>query len=361
MSGDGRLTADVAVRIAGHVDAAVDPAAQTAVEAIVGAIDSYRDNPDPNLRADLAAHCRNIFGAFALSLREGRPAEPTDFPFTAATAARRVDQGVSLADFMRAYRLAQASLWRELRTRVVADADMRDHALDLVDFVMQVIEAGSQAAAAAYLEAEQYRLADHDRVRRDLLDDLLDGRAPATGARLELARSLGLGESASYVVACAAPRRTGPDDELDEGPSGDRLRTAASAIRHAIGRRGLIALRRGDVIGVLPVRPGNDLLAALTRAAGTAGLDLRVGVSTEHAGFSEVSAAYREACIARTACSRLDRVVSLGSLTPSAYLALSDDDTARRLIRAELRRFIQDDLDRAGDDVVTVLSTSVRT
>jgi hypothetical protein len=357
MNRDVLLDDDVAVRIAGLVDAAIDPAAQTAAEAIVDAIGSYAGNPDPNLANDLAAHCRNIFGALARSLREHRPAEPADFPSTTTAAARRVDQGVSLADFMRAYRLAQASLWNELRTRLVADPVARDHALDVVGYVMQVIEAGSQAAASAYLEAEQFRVADHDRVRRDLLDDLLEGRPPSTPARLALAHGLGLGEVTSYVVTCGAPRDAGLDDEGNDEQSGDRLRAAASAIRRELGRsaRGLIALRQGEVVGVFPARPGQDLGGALARSAATAGLDLRIGLSTEHSGYASVPVAYREASIARRTCSRLNRVVSLATLTPSEYLALSDDDTARRLIRKELRRFVRDDLDQAGDDVITVL------
>ena len=54
----------------------------------------------------------------------------------------------------------------------------------MVGQVMRTIEVGSTAAAEAYLEAQQYRVADRARLARDLLEDLLDGRPPAVASAL---------------------------------------------------------------------------------------------------------------------------------------------------------------------------------
>lgn len=77
------------------------------------------------------------------------------------------------------------------------------------------------------LEAQQLLLAEGDRVRRDLLEDLLAGREPAPGPRLTAARAAGL-DSAGRCMLIAAVPVTPPDDEF-------ALRSAASAFALAAG------------------------------------------------------------------------------------------------------------------------------
>ncbi|MFV0459749.1 MAG: PucR family transcriptional regulator [Actinomycetales bacterium] len=342
--------------VADVVESVVARAAVSAVETIFAQVSAYRDNPDRGLRQDLDAHCRNIFSVLALSLREQRPAEPQDFPFTAQIAVRRLEQGIGLTDFMRAYRLAQASLWEELRARLGADAQLREVALDMVGIVMQVIEAGSQAAASAYLEAEQHRVADHDRVRRDLIEDLLAGRQPVIASRLALVRGLGLAGQVRFQLVSAAPEQ--------RRDSGDALRTAAAGIRRELGRpaRGLIALRQGEVVAVIPSRVEDDLAAAMRRATtalAPAGVELRIGISTAHTGLRAGPVAYSEAGIARRASTAATPVVSLDALTPGGYLALREDPTARRLIRPPVRRFVEQDV-RGGSELIGTVLEYIR-
>lgn len=70
---------------------------------------------------------------------------------------------------------------------------------------MEFIDQASTHAVQAYLEAQQLLLAEGDRVRRDLLEDLLAGRPPAAGPRLTAARAAGLASDERCMLIVAVP------------------------------------------------------------------------------------------------------------------------------------------------------------
>src|SRR5271165_3662587 len=139
-------------RIAAAVQASLDEMVAAATEAIWAEVPAYASSRDDQLREDVAAHVRAIFLAFLAGLTTGQPARRADFAVTREQATRRVAQGISLADFLQAFRIGQLTLWQGV--------------LD--------------AAGEAYVAAQQHVLAEGDRVRRDLLEDLLARRAPIT-------------------------------------------------------------------------------------------------------------------------------------------------------------------------------------
>ena len=104
---------------------------------------------------------------------------------------RRVDVGIALPDFMKAFRIGQIALWNDVLTGVEEHPATKDAALLLVDQMMRTIEVGSTNAAEAYLEAQQYALADSARLARDLVEDLLAGRPPSVRPRLQLLADVG--------------------------------------------------------------------------------------------------------------------------------------------------------------------------
>ena len=77
-------------------------------------------------------------------------------------------------------------------------AESRAAALLIVAQIMQVIEVGSTVAGEAYLEAQQHLLAEGDRVRRDLLEDL---RPPRFGRRAEAGPAAGGGAQYGHPAA----------------------------------------------------------------------------------------------------------------------------------------------------------------
>jgi DNA-binding PucR family transcriptional regulator len=75
-----------------------------------------------------------------------------------------------------------------------------------------------------------------------------------------------------------------------------------------------------------------------------------------HIGAGEVAEAYAEACVARDGLAGATRIAALPVLSTFDYLVLRPDRTARRMIRPELRSFVEDDQHRGGALVETFLA-----
>jgi hypothetical protein len=337
-----------AERIAAAVRASLEEIIEAATEAIWAEVPAYGGSHDDKLRADVSAHVRAIFLAFLSALSTGQPARRADFAFTREQATRRVAQGISLADFLQAFRIGQLTLWQAVLDAAGDDAGARDAALSVVAQIMQVIELGSTVAGEAYMAAQQHALAEDDRIRRDLLEDLLARRPSPAGPKRGLLRAVGLGPDTRLLVAAAVL--------AGDLPEGLALRDATAGVS---GRRGLAVVRQDEIVGITPL-PGAGTEAAVTgfRQACARlrerGIRLAVGVSTVHTGLPEVPEAYAEAQTARDGLGGSPGVLALTALTSFDYLVLRDDETARRLIRPQVRQFVTDDL-AAGGTLVTTL------
>lgn len=337
------------------VDATFDDLVDTCVARTWDQVPAYSASADPGLREDLRLHIDAVFRAVLATISEGRPARRTDFPITAAQATRRVRQGVSLADFLQAFRLNQVSLWERVLEAAGPDPETRDAALTLAAHVMQVIEVGSTVAAEAYVEAQQLDLAESDRVRRDLLEDLLAGREVAPGPKQAMLRMAGLEASSPFVVASAVAVQPLAD--------GHSLRDAVFAGGRdfaGAGGRGFAVVRHDEVIGVSPIAPGGEVAIVerfeqAQRRLMRHGIPLAVGISTVHTGPSGVPEAYGEASVARRGLGSSPGVLALPRLSSFDYLVLRDDPTSRRLIRADVRRFVEEDQARGGVLTETLL------
>jgi hypothetical protein len=147
--------------------------AHDATNSIWHQVPAYGDRADAGLRDEVEAHCRQVFAAFLASVTDRRHPLRSDFPWSGQHAMRRVELGITLSDFMKAFRVGQLTLWDDILAGVNEWPSTKDAALLLVSQVMRTIEVGSTAAAEAYLEAQQYQLADSARLARDLLEDLL--------------------------------------------------------------------------------------------------------------------------------------------------------------------------------------------
>jgi len=338
-------------RIADAVQASLDEMVAAATEAIWAEVPAYAASHDDQLRKDVAAHVRAIFLAFLAGLTTGQPTRRADFAVTREQATRRVAQGISLADFLQAFRIGQLTLWQGVLDAAGSDAGARAAALLIVAQLMRVIEVGSTVAGEAYVAAQQHLLAEGDRVRRDLLEDLLARRASAGGPKRGLLRAAGLGTDTQLLVAAAAL--------AGDLPEGLTLRDAAAP--WAAGpRRGLAVLRQDEIVGITPLPKGGTAAAVtgLQRACADLarrGIRLAVGVSTAHAGLLEIPEAYAEAQTARDGLGGSPGVLALPMLTSFDYLVLREDETARRLIRPQVRRFVADDVAAGGTLIATLV------
>ncbi|MFF8812238.1 helix-turn-helix domain-containing protein [Streptomyces pactum] len=149
-----------------------------------------------------------------------------------------------------------------------------------------------QLARRSASEAEQ-------RVRGELLDDLLD--APDRDPRLlrERAARVHADLDATHVVLAARVHRPGPDDRTPPHPRGaaddparpgggpgrapddaaDRQRLWSAASHLAATRRGLAAARDGGTVLLLPLGPGESASATARRTARQLGAAVRVPVT----------------------------------------------------------------------------------
>ncbi|MBV9208709.1 MAG: helix-turn-helix domain-containing protein [Actinobacteria bacterium] len=331
------------------VEASLEKLVSAATDAIWAEVPAYAASPGDQLRNDVTAHIQGIFEAFLDGVRTGRPARRSDFEASPEQASRRVVQGITLADFLRAFRIGQLTLWQGVLDAAGDDAAARDAALSMVAHIMQMIELGSTIVAEAYVTAQQQVLAEGDRVRRDVLEDLLARRVSPAGPKRGLLRAVGLEPDTELLVIAAA--LTG------DLPEGVTVRDAAAGV--AGGRRGLAVVRQDEVVGVMPL-PAGGAAAAVTGVRRSCadlarrGVRLAVGVSTVHAGLAEVPEAYAEAQTARDGLGGSPGVLALPALTSFDYLVLRDDKTARRLIRPQVRKFVADDL-AAGGTLITTL------
>jgi hypothetical protein len=90
------------------------------------------------------------------------------------------------------------------------------------------------------------------------------------------------------------------------------------------------------------------------------GVRLAVGMSTVHAELHEVPEAYAEAWVARDSLGTRAGVLALPLLSSFDYLVLREDETARRLIRPQMARFVADDAAAGGVPTTTTATGPTR-
>jgi hypothetical protein len=162
--------------------ARMDEIVDGAVRAMEEEIPTYGP-AGPTMLENVREHVRLHFEALMSSLAEARPITPEDLLFIRPAATLRARQGVPLADFMRAFGIGQREIWNALASEA-DDEETRAAALSVVGQVIDYVNVASTHAAEVYVEVEQLLHAHGERVRRDLLGDLLDGQPPEPGPRL---------------------------------------------------------------------------------------------------------------------------------------------------------------------------------
>ncbi|MFE5700335.1 PucR family transcriptional regulator [Rhodococcus koreensis] len=327
---------DRAVGLAKWVQDRIPNIARAATDAIWAEIPSYRAT---RLYDDVVTHVASIFGVFTTSIIEHRVPRDNDFAFTSRHASERVANGISLIDFLQAFRIGQIVLWSHVLEFVRSTEEQQETALSLVEHLMRTIESGSSAAATTYLQAQQYLVADQERIARDCLEDLLAGNLPGIPVRLDAMRRAGLDDGVGFVViVCrATSETTGADLILDA--------------RKALTRHlpGMLVPWRQELVGLVPLeRFGPDTLPQkVVRAVeelSTDGITASIGISSADLEFAQTAAGLLEA---QAACDHLrgrSAVQFFAHLSPLDYLVRRPDPTAHRLIEPQLRAFITEDI-----------------
>jgi len=313
-------------------------------------IPAYAAMTSPSFVADVREHVDLHHEGVTRSLGCGHALRREDLGFVRPRASRRVGQ-IPLDAFMQAFRIYQEELW-DAMVSASDGAPARDAALDSVGIVIRYMNLGAAEAAQAYLDAEGLLMAQGERVRRDLLEDLLAGRMPAPGAKLNAAREAGLVPATASVLIAAHPV---------SAPEGRDLRSVGLTLSRAVGTAlsPLTVVRQDEVVIVASVERSIDEIIERLDAAREAlvreGMPMAIGVSTLQEGLARMRAAYDEALAALEGVRTTGGVVALPALSALDCLAMFGTDTARRRINPAIRRFVAEDLAEEGVLTATLL------
>jgi hypothetical protein len=331
--------------------ARTDELVERGVERIFADIPAYTPLAGTPFVTDVRRHVAMHHDAVVRSLAERRPLSSEELGFMRPQVTRRVGR-IPLADFMQGFRVYMEILWEALLESAV-DEQGRRAALESAGVVIRYINTAAAEAADVYLEAERLLLAQGDRVRRDLLEDLLAGRAPAPGPKLTAAREAGLHPPAACAVIVAVPL-TPPEDE-------HALRAVAVALARAVGSAvpPLTVTRHDELVLIARVEgDARDLVTALgeaqERLAGN-GTQLAVGVSAVQQGLDRVASAYAEAQDAVERVRATGGIVALPTMSAFECLTIFGRETARQRIPESVRRFVAEDLANGGVLTQTLL------
>jgi hypothetical protein len=310
------------------------------VERIFSEIPAYGRLAQPPFVADVREHVDLHHDAVVRSVAARRPLEGEELAFMRPQVSRRPGR-IPLADFMQGFRIYMEVLWEAVLESAVDDS-ARDAALEAAGTVIRYINSATTEAAQVYIEAERLLLAQGDRVRRDLLEDLLAGRPPAPGPKLTAARDAGLHPPAPCVVIVAVPL-VAPDDE-------HALRSVAVTLARAVGSAvAPLTVTRHDELVLIARVEGDaaDLVAALAAAherLTATGTELAIGVSIVQPGLDRVATAYEQAQAALERVRAKGGLMALPAMSTFDCLTLFGPETARRRIPEEVRQFVSEDL-----------------
>jgi sugar diacid utilization regulator len=318
----------------------LDAMADEATERIVLEVPAYRA-ADEQFRADIRAHVVAHLHASLESLDAEREVTREDLLFVRPHAARRARR-VSVTEFVQAFYVGERVLW-DTALGLANDDESRRAALVFASHLPRYFEVATTHAAEVYLETQEQLAATGERIRRDLLEDLLAGRELEPGPRLDAARAAGLGDGSPVVVIAATPSGTPSDEQL--------LRGGAAALTRAIGGRTLplAVVRQDEIVVVVPAAEGLPKsvvprLVEVQRRLADAGLPLAVAISTAVNGLAQIPDAYRESSTIRIAHGSAPGVVALSELSAFEYLTLRAYPTTGRLIPRAVHEFVAQDL-----------------
>ena len=325
--------------------ARADELVEEGVRRIRTEIPAYARIEDPAFVADVRRHVGAHHEVIVRSIELGRPLEPDEMSFMRPTVSRRVGR-IPLTAFMRGFRTYLEVIWEAVLATAV-DEPSKNDALKAVGIVMRYINVATTEAAEVYLESERLQSAHGEGLRRDLMEDLLAGVAPAPGPKLAAARAAGLTDAATVAVVVAALMGEAGDDH--------RLRAAASAIARVTVSvvEPLAVVRQGEVVCVAPALDHGALAQAQQRLAGD-GIPLAIGVSGSFPDLAGAPEAYAEASAAVERLRPSGGVLAIATLSAFDCLAMFGPEAARRRTPPAIRRFVAEDRGDGGVLIATV-------
>ncbi|MDX6671455.1 MAG: hypothetical protein QOI91_1818 [Solirubrobacteraceae bacterium] len=287
----------------------------------------------PELVADLRAGATATAEVLARTFAEGSTIRREDVGFVREVAPKRVHQGISLEDFLHAYRVALLTIWDEcaqeatrLRISRAAGFALARSAIDAIDII-------TTQAAEAYMREETRLRTQTGRAARDLVERLIDGQPIDPGRRHPAAP--GLDPTGQLLTVVGRVEQT-------TLAVGDALQLARDTLEEnmSLGTvRPLATIRHGELVlistGTSPRARIASLRVARQGAIDEHNVDVHYGVSVPSQGFASVQQAYREAALSLSYTSAGRPIVSLDDLSALECALIGATATTKAIIASK--------------------------
>jgi PucR C-terminal helix-turn-helix domain/GGDEF-like domain len=317
---------------------------QAVAARIVAEIPGY-GNAAPELIADLRAGATATVELLARTFADGSSVRREDLGFLRGLAARRVHQGVSLEDFIHAYRVALLAYWGACAEEAIRLKLSREAGFALASAAIEAIDIITTQAAEAYLREETRIQTQSGRAARDLLERLIHGEPIDPDRRDPAAPGLELTGPLLTVVGTV---------EQASRPVSDALQLARDTLEEDMSlgtARPLVAARHGELVLIMAGRSPRTKLASLRAARQRAieehSIDVHYGVSVPFQGFTGVPQAYREAVLSLSYTSPSRPILSLRDLSSLECALIGATATTKAIIASKgdsLRALAEDEL-----------------
>jgi hypothetical protein len=262
------------------------------------------------------------------ALCEHRSVRRQDIPTVGAQAADRLAAGISLESFLHAYRAALFHYWDSAMLEAGRLRLSRDASRAVGRFVLDSIDTITTHAAEAYLREDNRLATQTGRAARDLIDNLITGRALSGRRREPAAPTLDPTRPMQVIVARITGSVHAPADALT------LVRDTMAASLGLGTTPPLSTIRQQEVVTIVAGSPPlSRVHAAVRRALEEHHTEVRVGLSDAPAGFGGVSLAYEQAVLSLSYATASRPIIALDEVPARQLLLLAVDEGTRRLIR----------------------------
>jgi hypothetical protein len=218
---------------------------------------------DPGFRVRFAAFCAQHVRTFATTTRGGRVAGPRDLGFVREVGERRADDAFPLPELLEGLRVGHRVLSRRISQLGSGWDTPAAAVLWLTGRLVDYMDATGAVLADSYRARQKLSAGRTELTRRELLDDILEGRFAARPEAALVAAAAGFEPDELYCVAVL----------IAAGDPQHTQELASSVSRAAFSAVGLrFVVTRGDeVVGIFRAAQAQDVVVRSPTAATKAG------------------------------------------------------------------------------------------
>lgn len=305
----------------------------------------YRNAVDDEFTAESRSHCGELLETI-VAVAAGRSRAPDPFAFVRRHAEWRARHHVPLVASLHAYRLAHKTYWSFTREPLAAHRKRKQalHALAMLsDFWIELFEAVGATLEEAHAAEEARVVAQNTRAYAGLMDDLLNGREPASLDAGQLLALCGIRPGMQMTVAVIRPFPASNEKHLDAEVT---LRSLVRLLHQSLpasvfGK--LIDLRNGEIVVI--ASSDGSAAAKLLRHLGRIGFGRRAGkslgaasgVGLDKPGMGALPEALSEARMALEFAGPARPLLGFANLDLAEFVIQQAGDPALRLVPAWVR------------------------